>query len=66
MSATQILAPVLQFPVQHSCPTCNRACAEDELSECMRCGQQYCRFDSWDCECDRTAREMKQRAEESK
>lgn len=52
---------LLAFPVQHTCPTCHRACSPEDLSECIRCGQQYCNQDSWDCECDRTAREIVQR-----
>lgn len=51
-------AKVLQFPVKHACPTCGRPCGEDELSECLRCGQKYCERDSWECQCDRTAREI--------
>lgn len=52
---------LLAFPVQFSCPTCGRACGEDELSECLRCGQQYCERDSWQCQCDRDAAEILQR-----
>jgi hypothetical protein len=59
MSATHIL---LQFPIQFSCPTCSRPCGEDELSECLRCGQRYCSQDSWEYQCDRDAAEMQQRA----
>jgi hypothetical protein len=54
-------AKLLAFPVQHSCPTCGRMCSPEELSECLRCRQLYCSKDSWDCECDRTAREIVQR-----
>jgi hypothetical protein len=54
---------VLLFPVQLCCPTCQRPCGEDELSECLRCGQRYCKLDSWECECDRVAREIVARAE---
>ncbi len=42
-------------------PTCGRACAEEDLSSCLRCGQRYCRYDSWECECDRQAAEMVER-----
>jgi hypothetical protein len=54
---------ILNFPVQHACPTCGRPCGADELSECTRCGQQYCQRDSWECECDPIAREIVQRGE---
>ena len=53
---------VLQFAVQHSCPTCGRACGEDELSECLRCGQRYCERDTWECQCDRDAAEIIERS----
>jgi hypothetical protein len=53
---------ILAFPVQHTCPTCGRACSPEDLSECLRCGQQYCRHDSWECDCDRAAQELVQRA----
>lgn len=79
MSATKILsfpvgpslrkkvngpAHIIQFPTQHSCPTCGRACAPDELSECLTCGQQYCsrKECDWTCACDRFAVEMVGRA----
>jgi hypothetical protein len=55
------MATLLAFPVQHSCPTCGRMCSPEELSQCLRCGQQYCKHDSWECECDRTAREIVER-----
>jgi hypothetical protein len=58
-------ADVLSFPAQHSCPTCGRACAPDDLSECATCGQQYCndkRCD-WRCACDRLATDLLQRME---
>lgn len=55
-------AKVLAFPVTHPCPTCGRQCSEDDLSACLRCGQQYCQQDDWTCECDRMALEMAQRA----
>jgi len=58
MSAT----PVLEFPAPVLCPTCNRPCSIEDLSECLRCGQQYCRHDSWECECDREAEEIVARA----
>lgn len=57
------MADLFTFPVQCTCPTCGRPCGEDELAECARCGQQYCKRDSWECECDRTARELLSRAE---
>ena len=53
---------LLMFPTQLTCPTCGRPCGEDELSECLRCGQQYCQRDSWECECDRIAAEIIDRA----
>lgn len=53
---------ILTFPVQHSCPTCNRPCSPEDLSECLTCGQQYCKHDSWQCACDRVAIEVVQRA----
>jgi hypothetical protein len=55
------MATMLSFPVQHACPTCNRPCSDEDLSECLRCGQQYCSQDSWECDCDRTAREIIER-----
>ena len=55
---------VLKFPVRFSCPTCQRPCGEDELSECLRCGQRYCSNDSWDCQCDLDALDMLNRAQE--
>ena len=54
---------VLLFHVQLSCPTCGRACGDDEVSECIRCGQRHCQYDSWECQCDRDAAEIVQRAE---
>jgi hypothetical protein len=57
------MAKILRFPVQHACPTCQRPCGEDELSQCLRCGQKWCQFDTGECECDRFAREMAQRAQ---
>lgn len=59
MSATNT---VLQFPIQLSCPTCGRACGDDELSECLRCGQRYCSNDEWTCQCDRDAVEIAERS----
>jgi hypothetical protein len=53
---------VLSFPVETSCPSCNRPCSEEDLSECLRCGQQYCSKDSWVCVCDREAEEVMERA----
>jgi hypothetical protein len=67
MSAKEILpvtATVLAFPVQFSCPTCSRPCGEDELSDCLRCGQRYCSHDDWTCQCDRDAAEILSRAKE--
>jgi hypothetical protein len=60
MSANKIL----QFPLERvsTCPTCGRPCGDDELSECLRCGARYCQRDSWECECDRVAREIVERA----
>jgi hypothetical protein len=55
------LGTLLAFPVQHECPTCKRACSDEDLSECLSCGQKYCQFDSWDCACDRFAREIVER-----
>jgi hypothetical protein len=49
---------VVAFPAQTNCPTCGRACSDEDLSECLRCGQQYCSRDSWECECDREAAEV--------
>lgn len=56
------MSNVLAFPAQLSCPTCGRACGDDELSECLRCGQQYCSGDDWTCQCDRDSTELMQRA----
>lgn len=56
---------IIDFPVQHKCPTCNRACSEEDLSQCLRCGQRYCRRDDWECECDRDASDMMSRAQTS-
>lgn len=55
------MASLLAFPVQFSCPTCKRPCGEDELSECLRCGQRYCSNDDWTCQCDRDAVEILER-----
>jgi hypothetical protein len=61
------MAKLLAFPVQHSCPSCSRPCGEDELSECLRCGLRYCSNPAcWECQCDRDALEMVQRAEDAK
>lgn len=49
---------VLSFPIQTECPTCGRACSDEDLSECLRCGQRYCSKDSWECACDREAAEV--------
>jgi hypothetical protein len=59
-------ADVLSFPVQHECPTCHRACAPDDLSECLTCGQKYCsrRGCDWTCACDRFAADVIQRGME--
>ena len=59
------MSQVIAFPVQHACPTCSTACAEDELSECLRCGQKYCQRDTWECQCDRDAAEIVKRAQAS-
>jgi hypothetical protein len=58
------MTPILPFPVQHSCPTCGRACSPEDLSECLTCEQKYCSHKScsWLCACDRFALEMAQRA----
>lgn len=53
---------VLAFPVQHRCPTCERMCSPEDLSSCLTCGQEYCSHCTWECECDRVAREMAERA----
>jgi hypothetical protein len=58
------MAKLLAFPVQHVCPTCNRPCSDEDLSECLRCGQQYCSKDSWECDCDRRAQDIIERARE--
>lgn len=55
--------PVIQFPVTVVCPTCGKPCSDEDLSECLRCGQQYCSKDSWECACDRQAEEIHLRAE---
>jgi len=63
MSATRTLHPskVLPFIASVVCSNCGRACGDDELSECLRCGERYCEC-SWDCVCDQTAREIMERA----
>jgi hypothetical protein len=66
MSATTSVNPmanVLAFPVKHACPTCEAMCSPDDLSMCLRCGQEYCSQCSWECQCDRDAAEMVQRAD---
>jgi hypothetical protein len=63
------MSTLLPLPVGFSyptCPTCQRPCGEDELSECLRCGKQYCQQDDWSesCPCDlikQTAHEIEQR-----
>ena len=60
-------AKVLAFPVQHNCPTCERMCSPEDLSMCLRCGAQYCLNPAcWECQCDRDALEMMERAVEQK
>src|SRR4029077_8669496 len=51
---------------QLSCSNCGRVCGDDELNECLRCGEQYCeRAACWECSCDREATEIVQRAQRS-
>jgi hypothetical protein len=54
---------LLMFPVQHKCSTCDRMCSPEDLSCCLRCGQEYCSECSWECRCDRDAAEILGRAE---
>lgn len=66
MSATTSVIPmakVLAFPVTNPCSVCGQQFDADELSGCLRCGAAYCRHCTWECECDRVAREFVQRAE---
>jgi hypothetical protein len=66
--ATEIVkAKVLEFPEDkiHPCPTCDRACSDEELFGCLRCGQQYCKHDDWDdCACGRMAEDLARRLPE--
>jgi hypothetical protein len=52
-------ATVISFPVQTKCPCCGRACGEDELSACYRCGEKFCGSAKTNCrsicDCDRLA-----------
>ena len=61
-SSLPLMAKVLAFPVQHSCPTCERMCSPEDLSECLRCGALYCSKCTWECQCDRDAAELAERA----
>ncbi len=62
-SAKHASATLLQFPVQFACPTCGKPCSEDDLSECLTCGQQYCSHPAcdWTCACDHMAADLAQR-----
>jgi hypothetical protein len=66
MATASVMAKVLTFPEEkiHRCPTCERACSADDLSECLGCGQQYCSKCSWECACDRAAADMQRRLPE--
>jgi hypothetical protein len=56
-------AKILAFPTTNPCSGCGRQCADDELSQCLRRGARYCeRAECWECQCDRDALEMVQRA----
>jgi hypothetical protein len=58
------MTTVLSFPVTNPCSGCGRQCADDEMSECLRCGHRYCKRHGCEvCACDRTAVELAQRAE---
>jgi hypothetical protein len=65
-SSVTPMAKVLAFPVQHNCPSCKQMCSPEDLSECLRCGALYCSQCSWECECDRQALEIVERAMEQK
>ena len=58
IGGSTMTATILQMKAQHVCPTCERPCSPEDLSECLRCGQQFCKLDSWECECDRNAKEI--------
>jgi hypothetical protein len=60
-----VSATILDFPVAFACPTCDRPCSEEDLSECLTCDQRYCSKDDWRCECDRIAAEIVSRAQQS-
>jgi hypothetical protein len=57
------MSTILQFPVRFSCPTCTRMCSPEDLSSCLRCGQEYCSECSWECQCDRDAAEILRRTQ---
>ena len=57
---------VLAFPPKMVCPSCQRPCSEDDLSECTTCGGLYCGRASnqcpSQCSCDRLAIDLAERA----
>jgi hypothetical protein len=52
----------LAFPAPVSCPSCGRACCEDELGGCFTCGDQFCDQCDSICSCDRLAAVMENHA----
>jgi len=61
-TAHGVRGKMLEFKLPtEPCANCKRECNPDDLSMCLRCDTRYCKC-SWDCPCDRLAREMVQRA----
>src|SRR5258706_10429303 len=61
-TAHGVRGKMLEFKLPtEPCANCKRECNPDDLSMCLRCDTRYCKC-SWDCPCDRFAREMVQRA----
>ena len=56
------MSKLLAFVADVVCCNCGRACGDDELSECLLCGARYCEC-SWQCQCDRDAVEIMERAD---
>lgn len=61
-SVQRASAKILSFPVTNPCSVCGQQFDADELSGCLRCGAAYCRHCEWECQCDRDALEIVQRA----
>lgn len=60
------MSVVVSFPSGFKCPSCNRSVSEEDLSECLTCGQKYCSSKEcdWSCGCDRVAADIALRMSE--